>query len=272
MPHAARRICCALTLGASALALLALAGCGGGAARSEGSHQRARPAALGLDRRLAVRVVHRCRNVDWSPSSSRSYAVVARRATLVRAHPRAGERVVGRFQRKDENGYPTVFAVLDARVKECRPVWYRVELPSLPNGSTGWVRAADVRAYRLGVRVVVDLSDRRASVYRWGRLAFRAPVAVGAPGTPTPVGRFFVDERFLLSSADGPFGVAALGISAHSDVLHDWVQGGPIALHGTNDPAAIGLPVSHGCIRLRNADMTRLFGLVSAGTPVLVRR
>src|SRR5207245_10713247 len=134
------------------------------------------------------------------------------------------------------------------------------------------VRSSDVRVYARSSRIAVDLSDRRASVYRRGRLAFRARVAVGAPETPTPVGRFFVDERFLLSSADGPFGVAALGISAHSDVLHDWVQGGPIALHGTNDPASIGHAVSHGCIRLANSDMNRLFRLAWAGTPVLVRR
>ena len=120
-------------------------------------------------------------------------------------------------------------------------------------------------------RIVVDLSDRRASVYRWGRLALRARVAVGAPATPTPVGRFYVNERFVLSSPNGPFGVAALGISAHSNVLRDWVQGGPIGLHGTNEPASIGQAASHGCIRLENGDMSRVFRLAPAGTPVVIR-
>ncbi len=97
-------------------------------------------------------------------------------------------------------------------------------------------------------------------------------MAIGATGTPTPVGRFYVDERFLLANANGPFGVAALGISAHSDVLQHWVQGGPIALHGTNEPTAIGGAVSHGCVRLTNEAMMRLFKLAPAGTPVLIRR
>jgi lipoprotein-anchoring transpeptidase ErfK/SrfK len=80
-----------------------------------------------------------------------------------------------------------------------------------------------------------------------------------------------VNERYLLTSADGPFGVAALGISAHSDVLKNWVQGGPVALHGTDQPSLIGDAVSHGCVRLANAVMIRLFRLAPAGTPVLIR-
>jgi lipoprotein-anchoring transpeptidase ErfK/SrfK len=133
------------------------------------------------------------------------------------------------------------------------------------------VRAADVRVYPVSSRIVVNLSRRRASVYQRGRLVFSTRVAIGAPRTPTPTGRFYVDERFLLADANGPLGVAALGISAHSKVLHDWVQGGPIALHGTDDPASIGEAVSHGCIRLANSSMSRLFRLTPAGTPITIR-
>jgi lipoprotein-anchoring transpeptidase ErfK/SrfK len=107
---------------------------------------------------------------------------------------------------------------------------------------------------------------------RWGKLAFRTSAAVGASTTPTPVGRYYVDERFRLASANGPFGVAALGISAHSDALKNCVQGGPVALHGTDDPTSIGRAVSHGCVRLPNALMTRLFAVAPAGTPVLINR
>jgi len=213
-------------------------------------------------------VRQRCTTRGWAPSSSHSYAAVVRRFAAVRKRPAAGATTLGRFHRIDQNGYPTVFAVLGAR--GCRPAWFRVQVPSPPNGSTGWVRARDVHVYGLSSRVVVDLSRRRVSVYRYGSLAFTAPVAVGTPQTPTPTGRFYVDERFLLSSADGPFGVAALGISAHSPALHDWVQDGPIALHGTDAPDTIGIAVSHGCIRLRNAAMTRLFRLAPAGTPVVI--
>lgn len=41
-----------------------------------------------------------------------------------------------------------------------------------------------------------------------------------------------------------------------------------IYIHGTADEMAIGEPVSHGCIRMRNQDIIELFDLVPPGTPV----
>lgn len=41
-----------------------------------------------------------------------------------------------------------------------------------------------------------------------------------------------------------------------------------IYVHGTNQPGRIGTPASHGCVRLANADMIRLFDTVPVGTPV----
>ncbi|HYF35283.1 MAG TPA: L,D-transpeptidase, partial [Prosthecobacter sp.] len=43
-----------------------------------------------------------------------------------------------------------------------------------------------------------------------------------------------------------------------------------IYIHGTNDEAAIGRPASHGCIRMRNADVIELFDQVPLGTPVWI--
>lgn len=43
-----------------------------------------------------------------------------------------------------------------------------------------------------------------------------------------------------------------------------------IYIHGTPDSELIGLPASHGCIRMRNRDVLELFDLVQAGTPVLI--
>ena len=43
-----------------------------------------------------------------------------------------------------------------------------------------------------------------------------------------------------------------------------------IYIHGTNQEDLIGTPASHGCVRLRNADMICLHRMVSAGTPVRV--
>jgi L,D-transpeptidase YbiS len=41
-----------------------------------------------------------------------------------------------------------------------------------------------------------------------------------------------------------------------------------IYIHGTPDSVPLGIPDSHGCIRMRNADLIELFDLVPAGTTV----
>jgi len=172
----------------------------------------------------------------------------------------------------NENGFPTVFGVLaEIDGNRCRPAWYRVQLPLRPNGVTGYVRARDVSLGRVDTRVDVDLSQRRIDVYRNGRRIRRVTAAIGAPITPTPTGSYYVNQRLVAPDPWGPFGPAALGISAFSPVLQDWAQGGPIAIHGTNDPGSIGRAASHGCLRVDNAVLTWLFREIPAGTPVEIR-
>ncbi|HZP13024.1 MAG TPA: L,D-transpeptidase family protein [Nevskiaceae bacterium] len=43
-----------------------------------------------------------------------------------------------------------------------------------------------------------------------------------------------------------------------------------IYIHGTDDESTIGTPASHGCVRMRNADVIELFDLVAPGTEVLI--
>jgi lipoprotein-anchoring transpeptidase ErfK/SrfK len=80
-----------------------------------------------------------------------------------------------------------------------------------------------------------------------------------------------VNQRIRVTDRSGPFGPAALGISAFSPVLTNWPQGGPVAIHGTNDPSSIGRAVSNGCLRVDNSALLQLFELTPAGTPVLIR-
>lgn len=252
-----------LAVSVSAAAAL-LSGCGGAATPRTEPHADAphQAAPLALPRHLFVAQIT-CR--DFRPSSTRAYAALV----LRRAPIRGG----GLLHPRDLNGYRTVLGVLGAHFGPgCRPQLVHVQLPGPPNGRAGWIAAGAVRVFPVAGRIVVDLSGRRLYAFRHGRLRLRARVAIGAPRTPTPIGRFVVNERWTLDNPDGAFGVAALGISAHSTVLHDWLQGGPIGLHGTNEPWTIGRAASHGCIRLHNADMRRLFRLAPAGTPVLIRR
>ena len=119
---------------------------------------------------------------------------------------------------------------------------------------------------------MIDLSAKRLTLFRSGRRMLRTTVAVGSSATPTPIGRYYVNQRLIPSDPSGPFGPGAIGISAHSTVLTGWTQGGPIAIHGTNEPWSIGHAVSNGCIRVRNPVFRRLFAGTPAGTPVVIRR
>lgn len=203
-------------------------------------------------------------------SERRSYAAVVRRRAVAYREP--GARRLAAFTRTNVNGVPTVFLVRAQRLSEdCRPDWYHVQLPLKPNGVTGWVRAGDVELAAVTTRVEVDLSDRSVTLFDRGRAVLVARAAIGSSETPTPVGRFYVNQRLAASDPSGPFGPGAIGISAFSEVLTGWTQGGPIAIHGTNRPDLIGAAVSNGCIRVRNDLLQRLFDRAVAGTPVTVR-
>jgi len=47
-------------------------------------------------------------------------------------------------------------------------------------------------------------------------------------------------------------------------------MGDGYAIHGTNKPETIGRSVSHGCVRMRNEDIERLYPMVPVGTPVYI--
>jgi lipoprotein-anchoring transpeptidase ErfK/SrfK len=200
-----------------------------------------------------------------------SFAAIVKKTAQTYRRPRG--KPLRRFKRLNLNGYPTTFQIVGAIVNEsCGASWYRVKVPMRPNGVVGYVRPADVVVEKVRTRIVIDLSARRLSFYRAGKLRLTTTVAVGSRGTPTPVGRFYVDQRIETTNPGGPFGPAALGVSAFSPVLTGWAQGGPIAIHGTNAPWSIGRAVSNGCIRAPNATLQRLFEATPGGTPVLIRR
>ena len=226
----------------------------------------------GSSRSVAKPSVQHCAAGKLKPvgSGDVAWAAAALRATTAYRSP--GGAVIHRFGRQNVNGAQTVFGVLgqttDAR---CRAAWLHVALPIRPNGATGWVRAADVQELAVHTRITVDLSERRVRLYENNKLVLSATAAIGSKATPTPLGRYYVNQRLIPDDPNGPFGPGAVGISAFSDVLTGWTQGGPIAIHGTNEPGSIGHAVSNGCIRLPNTVLRRVFAAAVAGTPVLIR-
>src|SRR3954469_5856018 len=222
------------------------------------------------DRVLAAHA-QRCRPGTLRALGSQRLADVGAAPRGVVARRRPGGTIVARFGTKNVNGYPTVFGVLGAVLgRSCKARWYRVQLPVKPNGATGYVPAAPLELQTVRSRIVVDVSERRLTLLESGKPRLVATVAVGTAATPTPTGRYYVNQRLVPTDPSGPFGPGAVGISAFSNVLTGWAQGGPVAIHGTNEPWSIGRAASNGCIRLPNATLKKVFAAALAGTPVII--
>jgi hypothetical protein len=210
----------------------------------------------------------RCRVGAVRPLGSARVAYVAAVRSRAHAFRRPGAQPFASFLRYNRYGVRTVLGVRSAVLRRnCTPVWYRVQLPIKPNGIVGYVRASAVRLSRVHTRITVDVSARRLTYYRDGRPLLRLTVGVGSARTPTPLGRFYVNQSFR-EDPTGPYGPAAIGISAYSNVLTWWADGGPIAIHGTDRPSTIGRAESNGCIHVPNAAAAKLFRITPAGTPV----
>ncbi|CAB4924492.1 unannotated protein [freshwater metagenome] len=119
-------------------------------------------------------------------------------------------------------------------------------------------------------QLVVNRTTLKATLFRSRKRIWSAPVGVGAPGTITPGGRFYVREKFRFRNTP-VYGTHAIGTSAYAPTLSDWPGGGVIGIHGTNQPGLIPGRPSHGCIRVRNADIARLWRLIPLGTPIYIR-
>ena len=182
----------------------------------------------------------------------------------------AGGGVTIRLGVRNQNDYPTL--VLVDAVREIEgATWYRVWLAIRPNGSRGWVKEGSLAFYTTSAKIVIDLSERKLSVYRRGELKGEYSVAVGRPGLETPTGFFFINQKLEPPRPGGAYGVLAIGISAFQPKLAYWEQGGPVAIHGTNEPWLIGKAISHGCVRMRDKDVLAVSKLVPAGSPVVVQ-
>jgi lipoprotein-anchoring transpeptidase ErfK/SrfK len=117
-------------------------------------------------------------------------------------------------------------------------------------------------------RVLVSIPDRKLALLENDRVVSVYPVAVGADVSPSPSGTFTVVTRVTNPTYYHPGKV--IGPGASNPVGTRWiglsVKG--FGIHGTDDPRSIGFAKSHGCIRLRNADVEQLFDRLRAGDVV----
>lgn len=196
---------------------------------------------------------------------------------LLRAHgayaaPSVQSALLGSVRtRRPLTGEPTVLPVIARRVGADGLRWLRVRLPGRPNGLTGWIRERGSVSTATSWHVVVATSSHRVFAYRNGRLVRAFDAIVGKPSTPTPVGRFFVEE-IVHVPAGGPGAPYAFALSARSDVLQEFAGGpGQIALHGVaNIGGVLGTAVSHGCVRLDTDAIRWLAERIGRGVPVTI--
>jgi lipoprotein-anchoring transpeptidase ErfK/SrfK len=116
--------------------------------------------------------------------------------------------------------------------------------------------------------IVVSLEDRRLALVEDGAVTKVYTVAVGRDTTPSPTGTFTIvqrvenptyyhDGQVVPPGAGNPVGTRWMGLDKKG-----------YGIHGTNRPRSIGKAASHGCIRMRQADLEELFAEVRSGDQV----
>ena len=149
--------------------------------------------------------------------------------------------------------------------------WLNVQVSMRPNQATAWIKADEVEVRQTTMHIFVDTGARTLTLYDGSSVVLQRKVAPGAGDSPTPTGDFFVDGVVRLTDDSGPYGAYQVSVAAFSNVYQTFGSGnGQIAIHGTNDPALIGTPASHGCVRMTNDDVTFVAQHVPIGTPVRI--
>jgi lipoprotein-anchoring transpeptidase ErfK/SrfK len=157
-------------------------------------------------------------------------------------------------------------------VRHTVPGWLGVVSPLAGNGKLGWIPVSAVSLRRVHWNIEVSISRREVTVLDDGRALKHFTIAVGRPGAPTPTGVFAVTDKLATHDPTGPYGCCILALSAEAPhAIQGWGGGNRIAIHSTPDTWTIGLPVSHGCMRLTMAEGRWLIDHVPLGTPTVIR-
>ena len=118
-------------------------------------------------------------------------------------------------------------------------------------------------------RIIISISDRKLAVVECGRVLKIYPTAVGAEATPSPTGVFKIANRIPHPTWYGPnHNVVPPGKANPLGTRWMGLTHRGYGIHGTNNQHSIGQNVSHGCIRMRKADVEELFEMVKVGDEV----
>jgi lipoprotein-anchoring transpeptidase ErfK/SrfK len=189
--------------------------------------------------------------------------IPAGRSVALRARPDG--RLLATVPARTEFGSPQTMAVAFRKGD-----WIAVRSPALGNRRVGWVRRRPLRLVRRPVRLEVDLSRRVLLVREESSVLRTISVAIGAPDTPTPTGRFYVTDKLPGVDFGSYYGCCILALSGRQPNLPEgWSGGDRLAIHGSPTPTW-GEAVSNGCLHAPEADLRYLMKTVPLGTTVRV--
>jgi lipoprotein-anchoring transpeptidase ErfK/SrfK len=202
------------------------------------------------------------------PEPSFSVArVKAGRTVELRSKP--GGPVLESVGATTEFGSTTTLAVAQRRGR-----WLGVTSTEMPNGKLAWVREGDsaLQAHKTHLSVRIDLSRRLLELRDGRKVVRRASVGVGRPGSHTPTGRFSVTDKMPGSRYGSFYGCCIVALSGHQPNLPaGWRGGDRLAIHGTSNPATIGVPSSAGCLHADERVLRLMMRRLPLGTPVFIR-
>ena len=127
-------------------------------------------------------------------------------------------------------------------------------------------------AYQVDRRLVISIPNRKLAVVEDGRVTRIYDVAVGKDSTPSPDGTFRVANRMQDPTWYGPKQTVPPG--KDNPLGNRWMGLGyrGYGIHGTNHQQSVVKAASHGCFRMRKADIEELFELVRVGDTVEIVR
>ena len=143
------------------------------------------------------------------------------------AAPRLGARRVMRLTGVAEWSRGAQWLMVTGRARDdAGRAWVRVQLPIRPNGTAGWVPRRSLRLTGTRVRFEVHLGSRRLEIWRGSRRVASWPAGIGRPGTPTPVGRYAIQDAVVTANAwRGIYGDFTVALTAHSPTLRTFMGG-----------------------------------------------
>ena len=134
------------------------------------------------------------------------------------------------------------------------------------------------RATVASMRLQVDLSERRLYVIENGEVASSYPVAIGKPSYPTPKGTYNIrriiwNPRWVPPDSKWAKNKTAKGPGEPGNPMGRvkiFFSEPDYYIHGTREVDSLGAAESHGCVRMRNADVISVAKRVMAagGKPV----